>query len=152
MSTLVSQAFFLVRMVSAPSSTPLTVLAVAICITCLPWFGVERGGDSEALSLPDPSVELRAQLLEAHRELRGHCETQLATCRRTCPEQKCSLSDWHCWVLLFLVLLAWTVREVIGGFLRGGRGLLKTEPTVRPRLPVYAIRSGRGVLEAPTSC
>ena len=75
-------------MVLAPSITPLTVLAVAICITCLPWFGVERGGDSQVLSQPDPSVELRAQLLEAHRELRGHCETQLATCRRTCPEQK----------------------------------------------------------------
>ena len=103
---------------------------------------MERGGDSEVLSQPDPSVELRAQLLEAHRELRGHCETQL---------QKCSLSDWHCWVLLFLVLLAWTVREVIGPFLRGGRGSLKTEPTVRPRLPVHAMRSGRGVLEAPTS-
>ena len=109
------------------------------------------GRDSEVLSQPDPSVELRAQLFEAHRELRGHCETQLATCRRTCPEQKCSLSDWHCWLLLFLVLLAWTVREVIGGFLRGGRGSLKTEPTVRPRLLVHAIRSGRGVLEAPTS-
>ena len=53
-------------MVLAPSSTPLTVLAVAICITCLPWFGVERGGDSEVLSQPNPSVELRAQLLEAH--------------------------------------------------------------------------------------
>ena len=102
-------SIFLVRMVLAPSYTPLTVLAVAICITCLPWFGVERGGDSEVLSQPDPSVELRAQLLDAHRELRGHCETQLATCRRTCPEQKCSLSYWHCWVLLFLVLLAWTV-------------------------------------------
>ena len=138
-------------MVLAPSSTPLTVLAVAICITCLPGFGVERVGDSEAISQPDPLVELRAELLEAQRELRGHCETQLAICRRTCPEQKCSLSDRHCWVLLFLVLLAWTVREVIGGFLRGGRGLLETEPTVRPRLPVHAIRSGRGVLEASTS-
>ena len=53
-------------------------------------------------------------------------------------------------VLFFLVLLAWTVREVIGGLLRGGRGLLKTEPAERPRFPVHAIRSGRGVLEAPT--
>ena len=41
-------------------------------------------GTQRFLSQPDPSVELRAQLLEAHRELRGHCETQLATCRRTC--------------------------------------------------------------------
>ena len=49
-------------------------------------------------------------------------------------------------MLLFLVLLAWSVREVIGGFLRGSRGLLKIEPTVRPRLPVHAIRSRRGVL------
>ena len=88
MSTLVSQASFLIRMVLEPSSTPLTVLAVAICITCLPWFGVERGRDSEALSQPDPSVELRAQLLEAHRELWGHCETQLATCRWTLPRAK----------------------------------------------------------------
>ena len=103
MSTLVSQAFFLVRMVLAPSSTPLTVLAVAICITCLPWFGVERDGDSEAVSQPDLSVELRAQLLEAHRELRGHSETQLAGGPAQCKSAHCltgtvgcysSLSSW----------------------------------------------------------
>ena len=72
----------------------------------------------------------------------GHCETQLATCRRTCPKKKCSLSDWHCWVLLFLVLLAWTVREVIGGFLRG-RSRLAEDRAYREAAVACACRPKR---------